>query len=34
MSGSRQVTGNDEPASIGNFNRFEVSTIHFAWSKL
>ena len=34
MSGSRQVTGSDDPASIGNFSRFESSTISFAFSKL
>ncbi len=34
MSGSRHVTGSDDPASIGNFRRFEASTIHFAFSKL
>ena len=34
MSGSRQVTGSDDPASIGNFSRLEASTIHLAFSKL
>ena len=33
-SGSRHVTGSDEPASIGNLSRFDVSTIPFAFSKL
>ena len=34
MSGSRQVTGREDPASIGNFRRFDAPTIHFAFSKL
>ena len=34
MSGSRQVTGTDEPASSGKFRRLEASTIHLAFSKL
>ena len=34
MSGSRQVTGSDDPASMGNFSRFDASTIHLAFSKL
>ena len=34
MSGSRHVTGSDDPASMGNFSRFDASTIHLAFSKL
>ena len=26
--------GSDDPASIGNFSRFDASTIHLAFSKL
>ena len=34
ISGSRHVTGSDDPASIGNLSRLEASTIHLAFSKL
>ena len=30
ISGRRQVTGSDDPASIGNFSRLDASTIHLA----
>jgi hypothetical protein len=33
-SGRRQVTGSDDPASIGNFSRRAVSRIALAFSKL
>ena len=32
--GSRQVTGNEEPARNGNFSRRELSTISLALAKL